>query len=288
MTPGSAWLTGARPRTLPAAVVPVAVGTAVAFAQGDVVWWRALAALVVALGTQVGTNYANDYADGVRGTDQARVGPVRLVASGLASPPAVRLAALLSFAVAGAAGLAVVLAVGPEVGVLGAACFLAGWFYTGGRRPYGYAGLGEVAVFVFFGLAATAGSAYIHLERLTGLSLSAALPVGLVAMALLITNNLRDIPSDAVAGKRTLAVLLGDQRTRWLYVACLAGAFAWIPVIAFSRPVALIALGALPLARGPAAAVLGGAAGSQLVPVLVATGRLQLAFGILLAAGIAV
>ncbi len=284
----SRWVAGARPRTLPAAVVPVLVGTGVAAGQGDVVWWRVGAALVVALATQVATNYANDYSDGVRGADDARVGPVRLVAGGLASPASVKRAALLSFAVAGVAGLALALAVGPELVAVGAACFLAGWYYTGGRRPYGYAGLGEVAVFVFFGLVATVGSAYVHLERVTGLALLAAVPVGLLATALLVANNLRDIPSDAVAGKRTLAVRLGDGATRRLYVGCVAVAFCCVPLLALQRWPALMALAALPLVRRPAAAVLSGAAGPQLVGVLVRTGQLQLVFGALLALGVAV
>ena len=287
MTTPSAWVAGARPRTLPAAVVPVAVGTAVASAQGDVVWWRALATLVVALAIQVGTNYANDYADGVRGTDQARVGPVRLVAGGLASARAVRMAALASFAVASVVGLAVSVAVGPELLVVGAACLAAGWLYTGGPRPYGYAGFGELFVFTFFGVVATVGSAYVHLERVTGLALLASVPVGLLATALLVTNNLRDIPSDATAGKRTLAVRLGERRTRLLYLGCVAGAFCFPPLIALDRLPALLALLALPLARRPAATVASGAVGGQLVPALVSTGQLQLAFGALLALGIA-
>ena len=283
----SVWVAGARPRTLPAAVVPVVVGTAVASSQGDVVWWRAAAALVVALATQIGTNYANDYSDGVRGTDAARVGPVRLVAGGLAAPTAVRSAALASFGVAAIFGVALAAAVGPELLVVGAASLAAGWFYTGGPRPYGYAGLGEVFVFVFFGLVATVGSTYVHLDRVTGLAMVAAVPVGLLATALLVANNLRDIPSDAEAGKRTLAVRLGDPATRRLYVGCVAGAFASVPVLAVSRPAALLAIGALPLARSPVTAVTRGAAGPSLVGVLVATGRLQLAFGILAAAGLA-
>ena len=287
MSPGSIWLTGARPRTLPAAVVPVLVGTAVAAAQGDVVWWRAVAALVVALAVQVGTNYANDYSDGVRGADQARVGPVRLVASGLASPAAVRGAAVAAFGVAAAVGLALAAAVGPELVPVGAACLAAGWLYTGGPRPYGYAGLGEAFVFLFFGVVATAGSAYVHLERVTGLALLASVPVGLLATALLVTNNLRDIPGDAVAGKRTLAVRLGPAGTRVLYTACVAGAFASVPLVAIVRLPALVALAALPLIRRPVVAVATGAAGRELIPVLVATGQLQLGFGVLLALGIA-
>ena len=286
--PAAKWVAGARPRTLPAAVVPVAVGTAVAGAQGEVVWWRAAATLVVALAIQVGTNYANDYSDGIRGTDQRRVGPTRLVAEGLATPSSVRLAALLSMAVAGVVGLMVSIAVGPELLLVGVLCFAAGWLYTGGPRPYGYAGFGEVFVFVFFGLVATAGSAYVHLERVTGLGLLASIPVGLLATALLVTNNLRDIPSDTSAGKRTLAVRLGETWTRLLYLGCLLGAFLLVPIIALAQPFALAALAAAPLARGPAKAVASGAAGRQLVPALVATGKLQLVFGALLALGIAI
>jgi 1,4-dihydroxy-2-naphthoate polyprenyltransferase len=286
--PASKWVAGARPRTLPAAVVPVAVGTAVAGAQGEVVWWRAAATLVVALAIQIGTNYANDYSDGIRGTDKRRVGPTRLVAEGLATPASVRLAALLAFAVAGLFGLTVTFAVGPELLLVGAACFAAGWLYTGGSRPYGYAGFGELFVFVFFGLVATTGSAYVHLERVTGLALLASLPVGLLATALLVTNNLRDIPSDTSAGKRTLAVRLGETWTRLLYLGCLVGAFCLVLVIAVAQPFALAALAAAPLARTPAKTVASGATGRQLVPALVATGQVQLAFGALLAAGIAI
>ncbi|MFP5376926.1 MAG: 1,4-dihydroxy-2-naphthoate polyprenyltransferase [Acidimicrobiia bacterium] len=283
----SPWVAGARPRTLPAAVVPVLVGTAVASTQGGVVWWRALLALVVSVAIQVGTNYANDYSDGVRGTDDARVGPVRLVAGGLASAAAVKRAALGAFAVAGAAGLVLAAAVGFELVLVGAACLAAGWFYTGGARPYGYAGLGEVAVFVFFGVVATVGSAYVHLEAVTGLAVLASVPVGLLATALLVVNNLRDIPTDAAAGKRTLAVRLGDHATRVLYVGCVAGAFLLVPPIAVARPWALGAIAAAVPARRPVRAVLSGTVGPDLVGVLVGTGGLQLAFGVLLAAGIA-
>lgn len=284
---GAKWVAGARPRTLPAAVVPVVVGTAVAAADGEVVWWRAGATLVVALAIQIGTNYANDYSDGIRGADEARVGPVRLVASGLAAPGSVKRAAMLSFGVAAAAGSVLAAAVGPELLVVGAACVLAGWCYTGGPRPYGYAGLGEVFVFVFFGLVATTGSAYVHLERVPGLAVLAAVPVGLLATALLLANNLRDIPTDAVAGKRTLAVRLGDGATRRLYVGCVAGAFSLVVVLAFSAPLALVAFAALPLARRPTELVAKGAVGPQLIAVLVATGQVQLAFGVFLAVGIA-
>jgi 1,4-dihydroxy-2-naphthoate octaprenyltransferase len=281
---------GARPRTLPAAVVPVLVGTACAAGRTDVVAWRALAAGVVALALQVGTNYANDYSDGVRGTDsdERRVGPVRLVGSGLKAPGAVKRAALVSFLVAGAAGLALAIAVGPELLVVGAAAIAAGWFYTGGSHPYGYLGLGELFVFVFFGVVATAGSAYVQEEALSWLALAASVPVGLLATALLVVNNLRDIPGDTASGKRTLAVRLGDGRTRWLYVGLLVGAAVMVPVVAGlgERPAAALALAAVPLARRPVIEVLSGARGAALVPVLGATGQVQLAFGVLLAAGL--
>jgi 1,4-dihydroxy-2-naphthoate octaprenyltransferase len=284
------WLAGARPRTLPAAVVPVLVGTACAAGRTDVVAWRAVAAGVVALALQVGTNYANDYSDGVRGTDadERRVGPLRLVGSGLVRPGAVKRAALLSFLVAGVAGLALAAVVGPELLVVGAAALAAGWFYTGGSHPYGYLGLGELFVFVFFGVVATAGSAYVQEDALSGLALAASVPVGLLATALLVVNNLRDIPGDTASGKRTLAVRLGDRRTRALYVVLLVGAVAMIPVVAGlgERPAAVAALAAVPLARQPVLAVLGGARGPDLIPVLGATGRVQLVFGVLLAAGL--
>jgi 1,4-dihydroxy-2-naphthoate octaprenyltransferase len=281
------WVAGARPRTLPVAIVPVAVGTAVASAQGDVIWWRAAAALVVSLAIQVATNYANDYSDGVRGTDAVRVGPVRLVASGLASPQAVKRAALLSFAVAGVTGIALTVAVGPELLIVGAASMAAGWLYTGGPRPYGYIGLGELFVFVFFGLVATTGSAYVHLHRITGLSVLAGVPIGLLAVAILVVNNLRDIRNDAVAGKTTLAVRIGAPATRALYIGCLVVPFMVTGAIAVVRPWALLALLALPLAVAPAKRVASREEGRGLVDVLVATGKLQLIFGLLLAAGIA-
>ena len=286
-----AWLAGARPRTLPAAVVPVLVGTACAVGVADeVVPWRALAAGVVALMLQVGTNYANDYSDGVRGTDApgVRVGPVRLVGWGIKRPGAVKKAALLSFLVAGLAGLALAIAVGPELIVVGAAALAAGWFYTGGSHPYGYYGFGELFVFVFFGLVATVGSTYVHTESITALSVVAAVPVGLLATALLVVNNLRDIPGDTTSGKRTLAVRLGDRRTRALYTGLLVAVFVGVPIVAggFDRPAAAAALVGVVLARTPVLRVLEGASGGALIPVLGATGRVQLVTGALLAAGI--
>lgn len=287
------WLAGARPRTLPAALVPVAVGTACAVGRvpGGLIWWRALAALVVALALQVATNFANDYSDGIRGTDAGdrRVGPVRLVGQGLARPGAVKRAALASFAVAGGAGALLALAVGPELLVVGALAMAAGWFYTGGPRPYGYAGLGEIFVFTFFGVVATAGSTYVQVGHLDGLGLAASVPVGCLATALLVTNNLRDIPGDTVARKRTLAVRLGDSRTRWLYLGLIVGAFLCVPLVAGlgGRPAGAVALLAVLVAQRPVTAVLAGARGSALIPVLAGTGRVQLAFGALFTLGLA-
>lgn len=282
------WVVGARPRTLPAAVVPVLVGTAAAAGEADVVAWRAGAALVVAVAVQVATNYVNDYADGVRGADAHRVGPVRLVASGLAAPAEVKRAALAAFGVAAVAGLALAAVAGWELVAVGAACFAAGWLYTGGPRPYGYAGLGEVFVFVFFGLVATVGSAYVHTGRVTGLAVAAAVPVGLLATALLVVNNLRDVPTDAAAGKRTLAVRMGQPGTRGLYTAIVAGAFVAVPLVAglSGRPLAAVSLAAVLPARRPVERVLSGATGPALVPVLVATGQVQLVFGVLFALGL--
>jgi 1,4-dihydroxy-2-naphthoate octaprenyltransferase len=281
------WVLGARPRTWPASVVPVAVGTGAAAAAGHAVWWRAVLAAVVALALQVGTNYANDYSDGVRGTDTKRVGPLRLVASGLASPGAVKRATAAAFAVAAAAGLALAAVSSWWLVVVGAASIAAGWLYTGGPRPYGYAGLGEVFVFVFFGLVATTGTAYVQVGRVTGLAVSASLPVGLLAVAMLVVNNLRDLQGDLLAGKRTLAVRLGSPATRRAYAACLLVPFALTVVIAARRPWALIGLLALPLAVGPVRRVLAGEEGRGLIEVLGATGRAQLALGALLAIGVA-
>lgn len=283
------WVLGARPRTLPAAVVPVLVGTACAVGAGPaIIAWRGVVALFVSLAIQVGTNYTNDYADGVRGTDAVRVGPVRLVASGLRSAAAVKRAAMASFGAAAAAGLVVAAATTWWLLVLGAACIAAAWFYTAGPKPYGYLGLGELFVFVFFGPVATAGTTYVLVEQVDGMALAASVPVGLLATALLVVNNLRDIPTDGLAGKRTLAVRLGDRRTRVLYVVLLAGSFAMVPVVAgwWVRPAAALGLLAVVAARGPTARVLGGAAGRDLIAVLGATGRVQLIFGVAFALGL--
>jgi len=281
------WVVGARPRTLPAALAPVLVGTAVAAGGGPVWAWRAAAALVVALALQVGVNYANDYQDGVRGTDRNRVGPVRLVATGLASPVAVRRAALASFGIAGIAGLALAAVVAPWLIAVGAVCMAAAWAYTGGPRPYGYAGLGEVFVFVFFGVVAVTGSAYVQEGRVSALALGASVPVGLLATAMLVVNNLRDRCGDEADGKRTLAVRLGDRHTRLMYGGLVVGALACpLGLAAAATPWALLGLVALPLAVVPLRRVMTGAAGVDLVAVLGQTGRLQLAFAVGLTAGL--
>jgi 1,4-dihydroxy-2-naphthoate octaprenyltransferase len=282
------WLAGARPRTLPAAIVPVVVGSGVAAGYDRFSYWRALLALVVALALQVGVNYANDYSDGVRGTDERRVGPVRLVAAGLAPPRQVLAAAAVSFFVACVAGLVLAIVTSWWLILVGVAAVVAAWTYTGGRHPYGYRGLGEVAVFAFFGLAAVVGTAYVQVDRLTWLEFVASVPVGLLACALLVINNLRDIPSDTAAGKRTLAVIIGDSRARLLYAGCALVPFATALAIAPARPLALLTLAALPLAVLPIRAVRAGAQGPALISALGRTGRLQLAFGVLLTLGLAV
>ena len=282
------WVGGARPRTLPAAVVPVVVGSGVAFGYGHFSAWRAVLALVVALALQVGVNYANDYSDGIRGTDERRVGPVRLVAAGAAPPRQVLAAAVSCFALACLAGFVLAAVTSWWLILLGAVAVAAAWTYTGGRYPYGYHGLGEIAVFAFFGLAAVVGTAYVQLDSLPWLAVSAAVPVGLLACALLVINNLRDIPSDRLAGKHTLAVMLGDQHTRWLYAACALVPFAVAAAIAPARPLVLLVFAALPLALLPVRAVHAGAAGPALIGALGKTGRLQLAFGALLTVGLAI
>lgn len=288
------WIAGARPRTLPAAVVPVAVGTACAVGRvpGGLIWWRAAAAMVVALALQVGTNFANDYSDGVRGTDSSakRVGPVRLVGQGLAAPAAVKRAAFAAFGVAAVAGAALAIAAGPELFIVGALAIAAGWFYTGGPRPYGYAGFGELFVFVFFGLVATAGSTYVQVEHLTGLAIGASIPVGLLATSLLVINNLRDIPGDTASGKRTLAVRLGDGPTRFFYTALIVAAFVAVPLVAGlgDRPAGALALIGIVFANQPVLRVLQGAAGPALIPVLGRTARVQLVFGALFTIGLAI
>jgi 1,4-dihydroxy-2-naphthoate octaprenyltransferase len=277
------WVSGARPLTLPAAVAPVAAGTGCAAALHAADPVRAGLALAVALALQIGVNYANDYSDGIRGTDRDRVGPFRLTGSGAARPRAVLAAALAAFLAAAAAGIAlVVLSRAWWMLAVGGACLPAAWLYTGGRRPYGYRGLGELSVFIFFGLVAVLGTTYTQAGRTSMTALCAAVGIGALASALLVANNLRDIPSDAAAGKRTLAVRLGDARTRVLYAALLLMApMAVLPMLPEHTRAALAFL-VLPLAIRPVRAVLGGATGRALLPALRDTGRLELVYGLLL------
>ncbi len=269
-------------------MVPVLIGSGVAFGYDRFSAWRALLALVVALALQVGVNFANDYSDGVRGSDERRVGPVRLVAAGLAPPRQVLAAAFGCFFVAGAAGLALAAVTSWWLVAVGAACIAAAWFYTGGPRPYGYNGFGEVFVFAFFGVVAVAGTAYVQMSAFNWLGLAASVPAGLLACALLMVNNLRDIRTDTVAGKRTLAVMLGDARSRTAYVLTLLLPFGIAVLLAFFRPLTLVTAVALPLARLPVRSVRAGASGPALIKALGQTGRLQLAFGIAFTIGLAI
>lgn len=274
------WIVGARVRTLPAAIVPVAVGAAVAVGEPAVTWWRVVLAGVVSLMLQVGVNYANDYSDGVRGTDDTRVGPARLVGGGLATASAVKRAALVSFLVAAVAGLVLALQTSLWLVVIGLASILAGWFYTGGKHPYGYLGFGELFVFVFFGLVATVGTTYVVAERVTALAWQMGASVGALACALLVTNNLRDIPTDRTVGKRTLAVRLGDPRTRQLYVGLVVGGVVLGAAAAWQRPLAAASLVVLLAALPPVRAVRRGASGRDLIAVLAGTARVQMVFGV--------
>ncbi len=287
MTSAAHWFQGARPRTLGAAVSPVLVGTAVASRYGDVVWWRALFCLLLAVALQVGVNYANDYSDGVRGVDTQRRGPVRLTASGLAAPANVKRAAFLAFAIGGVLGIVLAVAVDWRLILVGAASIAAAALYSGGPKPYASSGLGEVMVLVYFGFVATCGSAYVQLERVPWLAVAAALPVGLLACAILLVNNLRDVDSDRDVGKRTLAVRVGKARTRRLYRATVVLSFVVVAAIALDAPWALLGLAAAPLAVPPLRTVSSETDAPSLVGALVATGRLQLVLSALLAAGLA-
>jgi 1,4-dihydroxy-2-naphthoate octaprenyltransferase len=282
------WVEGARPRTLPAALSPVAAGTGAAVALGGFSWWRALLALVVALALQIAVNYANDYSDGIRGTDADRVGPLRLTGSGVASPVAVKRAAMLSFAVGAVAGLALVVAVQAWwLLAVGALCIVAAWYYTGGSRPYGYRGLGELSVFVFFGLVAVLGTTYVQAGSVSWAAAAAAVGVGAYACALLVANNLRDIPTDVAAGKRTLAVVLGDRGTRMLWFALVGGAQLLGLAAALDRPWALLSLAGVPIAVRAGLRLARGARGRDLVPVLRDTGLAELSYAVGLGVGLA-
>ena len=284
------WVQGARPRTLPAALSPVAAGTGAAIWVTGLYWEhvipRALLALGVAVALQIGVNYANDYSDGIRGTDDDRVGPFRLVGSGAARPAAVKRAALLSLALGAVLGVALVAISGIWwTLILGAAAIAAAWFYTGGTRPYGYLGLGEVFVFVFFGLVAVGGTVYAITGALSWVAVLVACAIGLLAVAIMLTNNLRDIPTDRESGKRTLAVRLGERGTRILFAGVTLVPFALMVPVMIAVPWTALVLLALPLAILPARVVLRGAAGRALIPVLGATGRLELVFSVLLLLG---
>jgi 1,4-dihydroxy-2-naphthoate octaprenyltransferase len=283
----SQWIEGARPRTLPAAVSPILVGTGAAYQTGHVVWAYAVLALVVALALQVGVNFANDYSDGIRGTDEVRVGPVRLVGQRLAAPRSVKIAAFACFFFAGLMGLALVGLSGLWIMIpIGAAAIVAAWYYTGGSRPYGYLGLGEVFVFVFFGLVATLGT-MATMTPPTAAGWWGAIGVGALASAILVANNLRDIPTDREHGKRTLAVRMGESGTRAFYVVLVAVAFVMTGLAALTSPWALLAVLAAPLVVRPMQAVIGRATGAGLIPALAGTGQFQLAWSLLLAVGLA-
>jgi 1,4-dihydroxy-2-naphthoate octaprenyltransferase len=286
--PENKWIIGARVRTLPAAVVPVAVGAAVAVGEPDVRWWRVVLAGVVSVMLQVGVNYANDYSDGIRGTDDARVGPARLVGGGLASARSVKVAALSSFLVAAMFGLILTIVTSPWLLVVGVASILAGWFYTGGKHPYGYLGFGELFVFVFFGLVATVGTTYVLAERITALAWQMGVAVGALACALLVTNNLRDIPTDREVGKKTMAVRLGDARTRTLFIALVVGGVLVGAAAVWERPLAAVIAVVLTVAIEPVRRVRAGAAGRDLIAVLGATARVQLVFGVVATLSLAI
>jgi len=278
------WVLGARPRTLPAAIAPVVVGSALAAAEFNLL--RAFLALQVGLWMQVGVNFANDYSDGVKGTDEHRIGPIRLVASGLASAKAVKGAAYLSFAIASIAGAWLALLTSPILIAVGVAAIVAAWGYTGGKNPYGYRGFGELSVFVFFGLVATMGTYYVQSNEITWLSFIVAIPMGALSCAILAVNNLRDRSQDALVGKRTVAVRLGDTNARREFVAFVV--VAHVGALATMIPWALLTLLVVPLSYSISKLVLSGVTGKDLIPVLGRTGKLQLIFAMLFAVGLAI
>ena len=287
MATAQQWFSASRPRTLPAAVAPVLVGTGAGFALGGFSWLRGGLALIVSLALQVGVNYSNDYSDGIRGTDADRVGPTRLVGSGLARPSSVKKAAFACFGIAGVAGLILAALTSWWLLPVGVAAVAAAWFYTGGPKPYGYAGFGEIFVFVFFGLVAVLGTTYVQAGRISLTATAAAIGIGLLACALLMANNLRDVHTDQVSGKRTLAVLLGEPLSRRVFALTVAGAYLAVAVIGIRHPWCLIALLSVPLAIPPVRQVLGGARGRALVVVLGATARVEIVYAVLLSFGLA-
>ncbi|WP_370616363.1 1,4-dihydroxy-2-naphthoate polyprenyltransferase [Mumia sp. Pv 4-285] len=288
MATASQWIAGARPRTLPAAVAPVVAGTGAAVFADGAVWWKAVVCLFLSLALQIGVNYANDYSDGVKGTDDDRVGPMRLVGSGAASAGAVKRAAFVCFGVGAALGLVLAATSGWWLMVVGVAAIAAAWFYTGGSTPYGYRALGEVSVFVFFGLVAVLGTTYVQVGAFTWPSLAAAIGVGSLACAILVANNLRDIPTDTVSGKRTLAVVLGDRRSRIFFVALMVVALLTVWWLASYTPSALFGLLAFPWALRAATPVARGDKGLALLPTLRDTGLAELVYAVGIAVGLAV
>ena len=278
------WILGARPRTLPAAIAPVVVATALA--APDFNWFRAALALKVAVWLQIGVNFANDYSDGVNGTDADRVGPTRLVASGMATASAVKTAAFVSFGVASIAGVWLSLLTSPWLILIGVISIAAAWGYTGGKNPYGYKGLGELSVFLFFGVVATMGTYYAQTEKITLLSFIVSIPMGALSCAILSINNLRDRPKDALVGKLTVAVRIGDRNARLMYVALVA--IAHLAAIATLIPTSLLTVLALPMSISISRQVLSGISGKELIPVLGRTGKLQMVFSILLAIGLGI
>ena len=277
------WIEGARPRTLPNAVAPVIIGTGAAAWLDSAVWWKALLALAVSLSLIVGVNYANDYSDGIRGTDDERAGPLRLVGSKLAAPRAVRSAAVASLAVGAVAGVALAAVSAPWLIAVGAVCIAGAWLYTGGSRPYGYAGFGEIAVFVFFGLVAVLGTQYTQALRVDWVGAAAAVATGTLSSAVLVANNLRDIPTDKVAGKITLAVRLGDAGTRVLYQSLLGLAAVLTLALMWATPWCALGFVAAPLALKAARPVRTGKGGRDLIPVLRDTGLTMLVWSVAVA-----
>jgi len=278
------WILGARPRTLPAAIAPVVVASALA--GPDFNWFRAALALKVGVWLQIGVNYANDYSDGVKGTDANRIGPTRLVASGLASAKAVKNAAFISFAIASIAGIWLSLLTSPVLIVVGILAIAAAWGYTGGKNPYGYSGLGEVSVFTFFGLVATMGTYYTQTEKITLLSFIVAIPMGALACAILAVNNIRDRAQDELVGKKTLAVRLGDVKARRMFVALLV--LTHVAAVGTLIPTALLTILVAPMSYSISKLVLSGVSGKDLIPVLGRTGKLQLVFAIVFAVALAI
>jgi 1,4-dihydroxy-2-naphthoate octaprenyltransferase len=278
------WILGARPRTLPAAIAPVLV--AVALVGNEIDWLPAVLALKVAVWLQIGVNFANDYSDGVKGTDADRVGPIRLVASGIATARSVKFAAFISFAIASMAGTWLALLTSPLLILVGIFSIAAAWGYTGGKNPYGYRGLGELSVFLFFGVIATMGTYYAQTEELTLLSFIVSIPMGALSCAILSINNLRDRPKDQLVGKQTVAVRIGDRKARLLYVGLLV--LAHVAAVATLIPTTLLTLLALPMSFSISRQVLSGISGKDLIPVLGRTGKLQMFFAILFAIGLGI